>query len=635
MTATAMMAIETLPGSHFPLGATVSPTGTNFAVASGAADGMILCLFDRAGAETQIPMRDYDAGVWHAFVPGVTAGQAYGYRATGPYAPARGVRCNPAKLLLDPYARALSGTVAFGPAVLGYSAGNQDAPSDADSAASVPRSLVVAGEPVRRLDRANWIHSYADTVIYEVHVKGFTMRHPGIPAELRGTFAGLGHEAAIAHLVDLGVTAVELLPVHESIPEAFLVQRGLTNYWGYNTIGYFAPSQAYSAAVRAGHPHGQVTEFKAMVDALHAAGIEVLLDVVFNHTAEGNDLGPTLCYRGLDNPAYYRLDGSDPRHYIDTTGCGNSLNAGDPVTLQLIMDSLRYWLTDMHVDGFRFDLAPALARQEGEFEMRSAFFDLVSQDPVVSRAKLIAEPWDVGQMDSYDLGRFPPVWREWNGKYRDTMRDFWRSHPVGLGQFAARFCGSSDMYARARRRPTASVNLITVHDGFTLHDLVSYDAKHNEANGEANHDGTDDNRSWNCGAEGPTDERLLPGQRDHLVRLVAARHWPAGFHQAADRVAPGAPGVAPQPVPGRRRSGRAALVYPGGHRDDRCQLVRPERPGDRALPGRIRRPRPGRRRHVVARRRLPGPGERLVGSAGIRPACHQARGGLAGRDRHL
>ncbi len=330
----------------------------------------------------------------------------------------------------------MSGTVAFGPAVLGYSAGNQDAPSDADSAASVPRSLVVAGEPVRRLDRANWIHSYADTVIYEVHVKGFTMRHPGIPAELRGTFAGLGHEAAIAHLVDLGVTAVELLPVHESIPEAFLVQRGLTNYWGYNTIGYFAPSQAYSAAVRAGHPHGQVTEFKAMVDALHAAGIEVLLDVVFNHTAEGNDLGPTLCYRGLDNPAYYRLDGSDPRHYIDTTGCGNSLNAGDPVTLQLIMDSLRYWLTDMHVNGFRFDLAPALARQEGEFEMRSAFFDLVSQDPVVSRAKLIAEPWDVGQMDSYDLGRFPPVWREWNGKYRDTMRDFWRSHPVGLGEFA-------------------------------------------------------------------------------------------------------------------------------------------------------------------------------------------------------
>ena len=430
------------------------------------------------------------------------------------------MRCNPAKLLLDPYARALSGTVAFGPAVLGYPASNQDTPSDADSAASVPRSLVVAGEPVPRLDRANWSHTYADTVIYEVHVKGFTMRHPGIPAELRGTFAGLGHEAAIAHLVDLGVTAVELLPVHESIPEAFLVQRGLTNYWGYNTIGYFAPSQAYSAAVRVGSPGGQVTEFKAMVDALHAAGIEVLLDVVFNHTAEGNHLGPTLCYRGLDNPGYYRLDGSDPRHYVDTTGCGNSLNAGNPVTLQLIMDSLRYWLTDMHVDGFRFDLAPALARQEGEFEMRSAFFDLVSQDPVVSRAKLIAEPWDVGQMDSYDLGRFPPVWREWNGKYRDTMRDFWRSHPVGLGEFAARFCGSSDMYARARRRPTASVNLITVHDGFTLHNLVSHDAKHNEANGEANHDGTDDNRSWNCGAEGPTDDPAVLALRARQSRAM-------------------------------------------------------------------------------------------------------------------
>ena len=296
--------------------------------------------------------------------------------------------------------------------------------------------------------RANWRHSYADTVIYEVHVKGFTMRHPEVPPELRGTYAGLGHEAVIAHLVDLGVTAVELLPVHESIPEAFLPARGLTNYWGYNTIGYFAPHQGYSAAVRAGKPGGQVAEFKAMVDALHAAGIEVLLDVVFNHTAESNHLGPTFCFRGLDNPAYYRLDPGDPRHYVDTTGCGNSLNVGDPVTLQLIMDSLRYWLTEMHVDGFRFDLAPALARQEGEFEKRSAFLDMVAQDPVVSRAKLIAEPWDVGQMDSYDLGGFPAAWREWNGKYRDTMRDFWRSHPVGLGEFASRFCGSADLYGR-------------------------------------------------------------------------------------------------------------------------------------------------------------------------------------------
>jgi glycogen operon protein len=494
--------------------------GTNFAVASGVADGMVLCLFDETGAETQIPMRDYDAGVWHAFVPGIGAGQAYGYRATGPYDPARGVRCNPAKLLLDPYARALHGTVAFGPEVLGYSVSNQDAPSSADSAASVPRSLVVADESYPWHDDVRWRHTYADTVIYEVHVKGFTMRHPEVPPELRGTYAGLGHEAAIAHLRDLGVTAVELLPVHESIPESFLVQRGLTNYWGYNTIGYFAPHQGYSAAVRAGKPGGQVTEFKAMVAALHAAGIEVLLDVVFNHTAEAGHLGPTFCYRGLDNPAYYRLDPRDPRRYVDTTGCGNSLNVGDPGTLQLIMDSLRYWLTDMHVDGFRFDLAPALARQEGEFEMRSAFFDLVSQDPVVSRAKLVAEPWDVGQMDSYDLGRFPPVWREWNGKYRDTMRDFWRSHPVGLGEFAARFCGSSDMYGRARRRPTASVNLITVHDGFTVRDLVSYNDKHNEANGESNRDGTDDNRSWNCGAEGPTDDPAVLALRTRQSRAM-------------------------------------------------------------------------------------------------------------------
>jgi glycogen operon protein len=463
-------------------------------------------LFDNAGTETRIPIQDCDADVWHVFVPGAGPGQAYGYRAAGPYDPARGVRCNPAKLLLDPYARALSGTVTFGPEVLGYSAAGQDTPSNADSAASVPRSLVVAGEPFPWRDGSFRPRPYADTIIYEMHVKGFTMRLPGVPPELRGTYAGLGHEAAIAHLAGLGVTAVELLPVHESIPESFLVQRGLTNYWGYNTIGYFAPHQGYSAAVRAGKPGGQVAEFKAMVDALHAAGIEVLLDVVFNHTAEGDHNGPTFCHRGLDNPAYYRLDPADPRRYVDTTGCGNSLNAGDPLTLQLIMDSLRYWVTEMHVDGFRFDLAPTLARQEGEFEKRSAFFDLVAQDPVISRVKLIAEPWDVGQMDSYDLGRFPPAWREWNGRYRDTMRDFWRSHPVGIGEFATRFCGSADMYSRGRRRPTASVNLITVHDGFTLRDLVSYNDKHNEANGEANRDGTDDNRSWNCGAEGPTED---------------------------------------------------------------------------------------------------------------------------------
>jgi glycogen operon protein len=508
-----------LPGTPFPLGATAGDGGTNFAVASEAADGVDLCLLDEAGAETaRVPLQDFDAGVWHGFLPGIKAGQAYGFRVNGPWDPARGLRCNPAKLLLDPYARAITGTVAFGPEVLGHAAGDPSAPSSLDSAACVPRSLVADG--MYRWTGPRPRHDYADTVIYETHVKGFTMRLPEVPPELRGTYAGLGHEAAVGHLVDLGVTTVELLPVHESVPEAFLPQRGLTNYWGYNTIGFFAPHQGYSAAVRAGHPGGQVTEFKAMVDALHQAGLEVLLDVVFNHTAEGGQDGPTLCFRGLDNAAYYRLDPADPSSYVDTTGCGNALNVGDPLTLQLIMDSLRYWLTEMGVDGFRFDLAPTLARQDGEFEKRSAFFDLVAQDPVVSRAKLIAEPWDVGQMDSYDLGGFPPAWREWNGKYRDSMRAFWRSQPVGLGEFASRFSGSADLYSQARRRPTASVNLITVHDGFTLRDLVSYNGKHNEANGESNRDGTDDNSSWNCGAEGPTDDQDVLALRARQSRAM-------------------------------------------------------------------------------------------------------------------
>jgi isoamylase len=510
-----------LPGSPFPLGATLREGGTNFAVAGSAAESLWLALFDSSGAETQIPLVDFDAGVWHGFLPGVGAGQAYGYRASGPYDPGSGLRFSPAKLLLDPYARAFTGAVKYGPEVLGYAPGDPAVPSALDSAAYVPRSLV-ADQNYSWSKSAPPAHRYADTIIYEVHVKGFTMGHPGVPPELRGTYAGLGHKAAIGHLLDLGVSAVELLPVHESVPEDFLLQRGLTNYWGYNTIGYFAPHQGYSAAVRAGQPGGQVGEFKAMVDALHGAGLEVLLDVVFNHTAEGGPLGPTLCYRGLDNAAYYRLQPGDLGQYVDTTGCGNSLNAGDPLTLQLIMDSLRYWTTEMRVDGFRFDLAPTLARQEGGFDQVSAFFDMVSQDPVVSRAKLIAEPWDVGQMDSYDLGRFPPLWREWNGKYRDTMRDFWRSHDVGLGEFATRFSGSSDLYARSRRRPTASVNLITVHDGFTMRDLVSYDDKHNEANGESNRDGTDDNRSWNCGVEGPSDDAAVVVLRERQSRAMLA-----------------------------------------------------------------------------------------------------------------
>jgi glycogen operon protein len=513
MTLTSVEAGRVLPGWRDPLGATVRDGGVNFAVASSSADGVELCLFDDDGGETRIDLVDYDAGVWHAFVEGVRPGQRYGYRATGPYSPRDGVRCNQAKLLLDPYARATTGGVTFGPEVLGYDPADPERPSLLDSAGHVPRSIVVDptfawpdGPPLipRR---------YADSVIYEVHVKGYTMTHPGVPPELRGTYAGLGHEAAIAHLVDLGVTAVELLPVHQSVPEASIARRGLTNYWGYNTIGFFAPHDGYSAEVRAGRPGGQVAEFKAMVANLHAAGLEVLLDVVFNHTAEGDHLGPTLCHRGLDNPAYYRLDPSDRRLYLDTTGCGNAVNAGDPLGLQLIMDSLRYWVTEMHVDGFRFDLAPTLARQDGGFDGASAFFDLVSQDPVVSRAKLIAEPWDVGQGDSYDIGRFPALWSEWNGRYRDSVRDFWRRRDGMLGELATRWCGSADLYGGSRRRPSASVNFVTVHDGFTLRDLVSYERKHNEANGEDNRDGTDDNRSSNGGVEGPTDDPAVLARR--------------------------------------------------------------------------------------------------------------------------
>ncbi len=520
MTAAAGQAAGSLPGSRFPLGATARDGGTDFAIASSVADGMMLCLFDKNGAETQIPLRHNDSGVWHAFVPGTGAGQAYGYRATGPYDPARGLRCNPAKLLLDPYARAFSGTLTFGPEVFGYSARDPDAPSAADSAASVPRSLVLADEAFGWREDARPRYRLSDTIIYQLHVKGFTMRHPEIPPELRGTYAGLGHDAAIAHLIDLGVTTVELLPVHESGSGSSLVARGLTNYWGYNTIGYFAPHQRYSAAVRARKRGGQVGEFKAMVNALHAAGLEVLLDVAFSHTAEGNDLGSTLCYRGLDNPAYYRLDGDDPRYYIDTTGTGNSLNAGDPVTLQLIMDSLRYWLTEMHVDGFRFDLSGTLGRRDDGFSAASVFFDLISADPVVSRAKLVADLSQVGQIDSCDLGRFPLPWCEWNANYRDTMRDFWRSQHIALGEFATRFCGSPDLAAASQR--TVSVNVITVHDGFTLRDLVSYNDKHNQANGEANNDGTSDNRSWNCGAEGATADPAVLELRTRQSRAMLA-----------------------------------------------------------------------------------------------------------------
>jgi isoamylase len=518
-------AARALPGNPFPLGATLRDGGTNFAVTSSVAEEVVLCLFNDAGHETQITLPDYDAGVWHGFVPGIGPGQAYGYRVRGRYDRAAGLRCNPAKLLLDPYARAIKGWVMYGPEVLDYDLDNPGAPSTLDSARHVPLSLVT--------DNAfKWGNdtlprrSYADTVVYEAHVKGLTMRHPDVPEKLRGTYAGLAHPAVIEHLTSLGVTAVELLPVHQSVTDEFLVHSGLTNYWGYNSLGFFAPHHAYSAEVRAGHPGGQVAEFKTMVKAMHQAGLEVILDVVFNHTAEGGPSGPTLCFRGLDNALYYRLNPSDASQYYDTTGTGNSVNAGSPVVLQMIMDSLRYWLTEMHVDGFRFDLATTLARQDGGFSQLSAFFDLMMQDPVVSMAKLFAEPWDVGQMDSYGVGRFPPLWREWNGKYRDTMRNFWRSQHVGLGEFATRFCGSADLYGGnsglGRRKPTASLNLITVHDGFTLRDLVSYNGKHNEANGEANNDGTNDNHSWNCGAEGETTDWDVLALRARQSRAMLA-----------------------------------------------------------------------------------------------------------------
>jgi isoamylase len=514
------LTLNARPFDGVTLGATALDGGVNFAVTSTVAEGITVCLFDSAGNETHVELEHYDAGVWHGFVPGLTVGQAYGYRVTGPFDPAAGRRCNPRKLLLDPYARAIAGAVTYDEALLGHDPADPGQPSGADSAPYMPRSLVTA-DP----SRYDWegdaplLLPYADTVLYEAHVKGFTMRHPDVPPEVRGSFAGLAHDAATGYLRDLGVTAVELLPTHEYVSEAALIDHGLTNYWGYNSIGFFAPHHAYSSAARQ-TPGAQVTEFKDMVKALHRAGIEVILDVVYNHTAEGSERGPTLCFRGLDNALYYRLDPGDASRYYDTTGTGNSLNAGNPYTLRMIMDSLRYWLSEMHVDGFRFDLAATLARGDGTFDRTSSFFELVAQDPIVSRAKLIAEPWDVGQGDSYDLGEFPAQWREWNGKYRDSMRDYWRSKDVGVAEFATRFSGSSDLYGAARRRPTASVNLITVHDGFTLRDLVSYDRKHNEANDEENRDGTGDNRSWNCGAEGPTDDADVNALRGRQARAM-------------------------------------------------------------------------------------------------------------------
>jgi isoamylase len=500
------------PGTAFPLGATFDGTGTNFSIFSEMAEAVELCLFDEDGSEIRIALPEVDALCWHVYLPGVQPGQRYGFRVHGPHDPSRGQRCNPSKLLLDPYAKAVEGEVRWDPAVFGYCFDNHDARNDDDSAPFVPRCIVT--NPYfdwgnDRPPKTPW----PETVLYETHVKGITAAHQGVDSEIRGTYAGLSSPAVIDHLVSLGITAVELMPVHQFIHDARLVSNGLRNYWGYNSICYLAPHAEYSSTGQRGH---QVQEFKAMVRALHEAGIEVILDVVYNHTAEGNELGPTLCYRGIDNASYYRL-ADDPARYTDYTGTGNSLNMRNPHVLQLMMDSLRYWVTDMHVDGFRFDLAATLARELHDVDRLSAFFDVIQQDPTISQVKLIAEPWDVGE-GGYQVGNFPPLWSEWNGKYRDCVRDYWRGTPGTLAEMAYRLTGSSDLYALSGRKPYASINFVTAHDGFTLADLVAYENKHNDANGEDNRDGSDDNRSWNCGVEGPTDDPAIGALRRRQVR---------------------------------------------------------------------------------------------------------------------
>jgi len=519
--------IEICPGSPYPLGATFDGGGTNFSVFSEVAERVELCLFDEEGGETRVELPETTAFCWHAYLPGVGPGQRYGFRVHGPWKPEAGHRCLPGKLLLDPYAKAVEGRVTWNDAVFPYKFGEHDGEAnEADSAPFVPRSVVVASFFDWGGDRAPQTPLHR-SVIYEMHVKGFTARHPDIPPELRGTYAGLAHPVAVDYLRRLGVTAVELMPVHQFIHQKFLRDQGLSNYWGYDSIGFLAPHNAYAAAGQRGE---QVVEFKQMVKALHEAGIEVILDVVYNHTSEGNHLGPSLAFRGLDNAAYYRLVPDDRRYYMDFTGTGNSLNMRHPHVLQLIMDSLRYWVTEMHVDGFRFDLAATLARELFEVDRLATFFDVIQQDPVISQVKLIAEPWDLGE-GGYQVGNFPTLWSEWNGKYRDTVRDYWRGSEQTLAELAYRLTGSSDLYAHNGRRPMAAINFVTAHDGFTLADLVSYDEKHNWANGEGNRDGESHNRSFNHGAEGPTDDpqinaRRRRSQRNFLATLMLSQGVP-------------------------------------------------------------------------------------------------------------
>jgi isoamylase len=507
--------VDIWPGSPYPLGSTFDGGGTNFAIFSEVAERIELCLLDDAGHETRVALPERNGLIWHGYLPQIWPGQRYGFRVHGPYEPPAGLRCNPSKLLLDPYAKAVDGDIAWDESLFSYRFGDPDSFNDTDSAPNAMTSVVInsyfdwAGDRPLRIP-------YNETVIYEAHVRGMTMRHPDIPDDVRGTYTAIAHPAMIEHYRTLGVTAVELMPVHQFVHDSTLADKGLRNYWGYNTIGFFAPHNGYAGFGTRGE---QVYEFKTMVRSLHRAGIEVILDVVYNHTAEGNHMGPTLSFRGVDNKAYYRLVDGDEKHYYDTTGTGNSLNVRHHESLRLIMDSLRYWVTEMHVDGFRFDLASSLAREFHEVDRLSAFFDLVNQDPIVSQVKLIAEPWDVGD-GGYQVGGFPPLWTEWNGKYRDTVRDFWRGEPASLGEFAARFTGSSDLYEADNRRPIASINFVTAHDGFTLEDLVSYNEKHNEANGEDNRDGESHNRSWNCGAEGPTDDSAVYILRERQKRNI-------------------------------------------------------------------------------------------------------------------
>ncbi|MGX1219794.1 isoamylase [Streptomyces ambofaciens] len=664
-------------GHPYPLGAAYDGQGTNFALFSEVAERVDLVLVDDAGNHSSIPLPDVDGFVWHCYLPGVGPGQRYGYRVHGPWAPAVGHRCNPAKLLLDPYTRAVDGLVDNHASLFERARGKAD---PGDSAGHTMLGVVTDpffdwgdDRPPRR--------PYSESVIYEAHVRGLSRTHPDVPEELRGTYAGLAHPAVVEHLTSLGVTVVELMPVHQFVHDGVLQDRGLANYWGYNTIGFFAPHNGYAALGTRGQ---QVTEFKSMVKTLHEAGLEVILDVVYNHTAEGNEKGPTLSFRGIDNASYYRLVDGDWQHYYDTTGTGNSLLMRHPYVLQLIMDSLRYWVTEMHVDGFRFDLAATLARQFHEVDRLSAFFDLIQQDPVISRVKLIAEPWDVGE-GGYQVGNFPQLWSEWNGKYRDAVRDFWRAGEHTLGEFASRLTGSSDLYQHSRRRPRASVNFVTAHDGFTLRDLVSYNDKHNEANGEDNRDGESHNRSWNCGVEGDTrdpavrelrgrqqrnfpghapalaghpddlprrrtrphparqQQRLLPGQRDLLGRLAAERGTAraAGLHPAPDRAARGPPGAAPPPLlprrdrhPRRPAAARPGVAASGRTGDDRRRLAALRRAHRRRLPQRRRHRRTRPVRPEGHGRLVPAAAQQPLGAGRFPAARRHLRRAVDDLDRH-